>query len=397
VTGAGDEEQPARALALAVAAQTLGALPVFLTGALAPLALPELGMDAVGLGAAAGIFYAASAVGSALLGPLADTLGTWRATRSGLTITVLALGGIALFATSAASLSVFLVVAGLANGWIQPSTNLAVARFRWQGLGFGIKQSSIPIATLAAGFAVPAVGLTLGWRFAYGIGCALALALLLILPRGAAGARANAFPARRGREGSPLATLLVLGAMSGLGAGSANSMATFLVPSVTADGHSAAVGGLVVAFGSLVSVATRLAFGFWVDRRPFAPLPVVALLFLGGAAGYALLALGTGLGPVVVGTALGFGLGWGWSGLSLLAVVRANARSAGAATGITQAGVFTGAIFGPFLFGLVVAHGSYGAAWWTAAAMALAAAGCAFLGHRLLDRGAPPCPETGPA
>lgn len=391
-----ERERPVHALALAVAAQTLGAMPVFLTGALAPLALPELGMDAVGLGAAAGIFYAASAIGAALLGPLADTLGTWRATRSGLMISVLAMGGIALCATSAISLSVWLVVAGLANGWIQPSTNLAVARFRWQGLGFGIKQSSIPIATLAAGFAVPAVGLTLGWRFAFGIGCALAFGLLLILPAGAPGEPRRARE-RKGREGSPLPTLLVLGAMSGLGAGSANAMATFLVPSVTADGHSAAVGGLVVAFGSVVSVATRLGFGFLVDRRPFAPLPVVALLFLGGAAGYALLALGIGLAPVMTGTALGFGLGWGWSGLSLLAVVRANAHAAGAATGITQAGVFAGAIFGPLLFGLVAAHASFGAAWWTAAAMALAAAACALVGHRLLERDAPHCPEAGPA
>jgi MFS family permease len=397
VSSAEDEERPGRALALAVAAQTLGALPVFLTGALAPLALPELGMDAVGLGAAAGIFYAASAIGSALLGPLADTLGTWRATRSGLMITVLASGGIALFATSAISLSAWLVVAGLANGWIQPSTNLAVARFRWQGLGFGIKQSSIPIATLAAGFAVPTVGLTLGWRFAFGIGCAAALGLVAILPRGAP-ARGTGGPVRHKRRGgSSLATLLVLGAMSGLGAGSANAMATFLVPSVTADGHSAAVGGLVVALGSVVSVATRLAFGFWVDRRPFAPLPVVALLFVGGAAGYALLALGNGLVPAMIGTALGFGLGWGWSGLSLLAVVRANSRSAGAATGITQAGVFAGAIFCPLVFGLVVAHASFGAAWLTAAAMALAAAACALVGHRLLDRDSPRCPEAGPA
>ena len=387
------DARPARALAFAVAAQTLGALPVFLIGALAPLALPDLGMDAVGLGAAAAVFYAASAVGSAFLGPLADTLGTWRATRAGLAISVAAMAALALFASSPPTLYACLVTAGHANGWIQPATNLAVAGFRRQGLGFGIKQSSIPIATLAAGFAVPLVGLTLGWRFAYAIAGALALALLLVLPRGAPGGRLRAPGPRKGREGSPLATLLVLGAMSGLGAGSANSMATFLVPSLTAGGHPAAVGGLVVAFGSLVSVATRLAFGFLVDRRPFAPLPVVALLFLGGAAGYALLALADGLAPVLIATALGFGLGWGWSGLSLLAVVRANARAAGAATGITQAGVFAGAIVGPLLFGLVVAHASFGAAWWTAAAMALGAAGCALLGHRLIDRNVPACPE----
>ncbi len=377
------EARPILALALSVAAQTLGSLPVFFLGSLAPFILLDLKMDALGLGMAVAVYYAASAVGSGFLGRLADTLGSWRATRAGMAASVVALGGIALLAGSQPVLLGFLVVAGLANGWIQPSTNLAVSQFAGagQGLAFGIKQSSIPLATLVGGFAVPLIALTLGWRWAFGFAGIAALALVLILPRE---------PGRRrtrregGAGGAQIATLLVLSVMSGLGSGSANAMAAFLVPSMTGAGYDPATAGLMIALGSLFSVATRITLGLAVDKRAFAPLPVVALLFAGGALGYASLALGGGIGVIAFGTLLGFGMGWGWSGLSILAVVRASAGAAGAATGITQAGVFAGSIFGPPAFGWIAQNVSFSAAWWFICAMGVLASAFALWGHRLL-------------
>ena len=52
------------------------------------------------------------------------------------------------------------------------------------GLSFGVKQAAIPLATLLAGAAVPAVALTVGWRWAYVIASGLAVLALLGAPRG---------------------------------------------------------------------------------------------------------------------------------------------------------------------------------------------------------------------
>ena len=93
----------------------------------------------------------------------------------------------------------------------QLASNLTLARYvpaHRLGLSFGIKQSAIPLATLLAGAAVPAVALTVGWRWAYVIGAALALARALVAP---ARQRAGREP-HAGRPGErATAALAVLG------------------------------------------------------------------------------------------------------------------------------------------------------------------------------------------
>ena len=77
-----------------------------------------------------------------------------------------------------------------------------------------------------------------------------------------------------------------------------------------------------------------------------------------------------------------FALGWGWPGLFNLAVVDLNREAPGAATGVTQTGIYVGAAAGPAAYGLVSAEYGYSAAW--AASGALCVAG----GARLRVRGA---------
>ncbi|MBI3257172.1 MAG: MFS transporter, partial [Actinobacteria bacterium] len=75
-------------------------------------------------------------------------------------------------------------------------------------------------------------------------------------------------------------------------------------------------------------------------------------------------------------------------GLFNLAVVKNNAGSPGAATGITQTGTYLGAVVGPLLFGVAVDAGSYSLAWLGAGVMSLAAAWAVQAGRRalLVDR-----------
>ncbi len=100
---------------------------------------------------------------------------------------------------------------------------------------------------------------------------------------------------------------------------------------------------------------------------------------------------------ITLGSMLAFGMGWGWSGLSILAIVRASPRDAGAATGFTQAGVFAGAVFGPLAFGWIVQQGSYAPAWFTMAGIAMAAAFLAIWSDRLIGRPHAALAGAGPA
>lgn len=372
------------ALGFALASQTIVMMPVFLLGSLSPLIMPEMGIDAFGIGLGVAAFYAASAAGSALAAPLADRANSWWIAQICM-FTVAAAGAIiALLGHNAWWITfVCLVVAGVTNGVIQPATNVMVSRFvpnGMQGAAFGLKQASIPLATMLGGLAVPAIGITLGWQWAFGLAGIIALGLGLSMPQGTRTATRSA------REQAavilPRSTLLLLAVMSGLGAASANSMAGFLAPSIVASGHSPEAAGMILAAGSILSISIRIASGLAADRFVLPLLSIVTVMFVGGAAAYALLAVADTVLLIAIGALMAFGLGWGWSGLSILAIVRSSSGSAGSATGITQAGVFTGAVLGPVCFGWLAANHSYAAAWKLMGLFALLAAACAAICHR---------------
>ena len=94
--------------------------------------------------------------------------------------------------------------------------------------------------------------------------------------------------------------------MSGCGAGSANAMAAFLVASITASGNSEALAGIMLALGSIVSIGARISLGIVADTGRLPLLKAVSVLFLGGAAAYALLS--TSPAPMVGASGAIFGL-----------------------------------------------------------------------------------------
>lgn len=390
----------------AIAVNTSCVLPVFLTGALSVQVRRSLRFDEVGLGAAVAAFFAAGAVSSAGLGHLAERRGAERV----MTAAVLAAGGamaaVAVLSRSLWELVGFLAVAGVANGAAQPATNLFLARrvpVSRQGLAFGVKQAGVPVATLVGGLAVPAVALTVGWRFAFGGAAAFALALVafgISLVRHDAGmpaggpcegpvTRPHALrPAGRApAAASPrLRQLAMLAVAMGLGAGAANALGAFIVSGGVASGWAPGAAGLVAAAGSLAGLASRLGSGLLADRRPRQRhFLVVASMLAGGALGDALLATGNSVAflPAVLIT---FAAGWGWPGLFNFAVVQAYQRSPGTATGITQTGTYLGAVLGPLAFGLLAQDAGYPAAWLFAAAASVAAAGAMVVGGRALAR-----------
>lgn len=362
-------------VAMVVAATILGVLPVFLLGGLAVQVRDELGLSEAGLGLAVATFFAASALMSVPGGRLSERIGAERGILFGAVNSLLALAGVALVATSLPLLLACMTIGGVGNGVTQPAANLALARqisVGRQGLAFGLKQSSIPIATLLGGLAVPVIALTVGWRWAYAAGGGLASMLAVwALTRDTSGKRTRVTSGTI--EGAEFRPLLRLAAAGGLASAAANSLGTFLVLWGVAAGLAPGTSGLMFAVGSAASILSRISMGRIADARSFSALGVVGGLLLAGAVGFALLATGSLPWLYLVGTLLGFSAGWGWPGLFNLAIVRTNRQAPAAATGVTQAGVYTGGVVGPPLFGLVAQTFSYEAAW-TAGAIVLAVA-----------------------
>ncbi|WP_436795939.1 MFS transporter [Actinospongicola halichondriae] len=358
----------------AVSTALVGVLPVFLTGALAVQIGRDIELGPSRLGIASGSFFAAAALGSALMGRLAERIGPGTSMRmSGIVAAVLLA-----FVAAVESYPVLLVLlfaAGLSNALAQVAANLLVAKGvapERQGWSLAMKQAGVPAGTLLGGLAVPLLGVTVGWRWAFVAAACGAIAAAVSVPVHAVpgGGRAEH---RRPEGDVPLRPLLLLAFAVGFASAANGSLATFMVSAGVDAGLGESAAGFVLMGGSAVGIAMRLLAGQRADKRGGRHLPVVSALLVGGAIGYLFLAPGEVL-THLLGAAVAFGSGWAWPGLFNLAVVRLNPSAPGAATGITQTGVYVGALAGPILFGLVVDAWGYELAWSLAAASSVGSA-----------------------
>lgn len=373
----------------ATAITVASVVPVFLVGGLAVQITGELGFSPAGLGLAVAVYFGVSALTSVPAGALVERYGAAVAARSAIALSVSSMLAIAAGAHNLPALVVLLALAGPANGLGQLSSNAWLARIprHRQGLSFGIKQAAIPSATLLAGVSVPAVALTLGWRWAFVIAAVAATGALALAPRGGSGRRSG----RRAAGDQRSAGLLVIGAAAAMASATAGSMGIFLVDSAVDRGLTPGLAGLTLTLGSVTCIAARVGGGALFDRRgAHGDVLTVAFALAAGAVGLALLAV-PGPVPLVAGVVLGFGLGWVFPGLINVAIVQLHPQAPAAATSITQTGVYIGASLGPLGFGWLAAHAGYPPAWLAAAAGMLLAAGLVLLGRQLLL--APPPPK----
>ncbi len=362
----------------------LASLPVFLLGGLAVLVRQDLAFSEVQLGLAASTFFSVAALTAVGAGRVAARTGAWAATVLAAVLSALALIGMAA-APSYAALLLALALGGAANSLAQIGTNGTLAEVvpqHRQGLAFGVKQAAIPAATLLAGFALPVVGLTLGWRASFGAAAGLAVVYVLFAPRPAERTGAAATTGARAGDAAVRA-LVVVAVVGALAAAAVNGLAAFLVESAVTAGFTASGAGLLLGCGSALGVAARVLVGWLADRRAGGHLTIVTGMMGMGAVGMALFATGTPA-AFLAGTALVFALGWSWPGLMTFAVVRLNPSAPAVATSYTQTGVFAGGATGPLVFGLLVSAGSYRLAWSAAAVAMVAASGSMFFGRRML-------------
>lgn len=357
-------------------------LPGFLVGALALQIRADLDVSVAAVASGVTVFFAAGALAAGPGGRLAERVGALRAMRGCLLVTAASLVAAAALAQSLLLLLLLLAIAGVSNAITQPAINMFMAdevpRER-QGIAFGIKQSAIPAAVLASGLALPLVALPFGWRPTFVGFAVVSLAIAAVVGRSA---RTFAPPPPRPPAPRPSRALVVTAIGAGLASAGPNSLGAYLVASAVDVGIAEGVAGVLAAVGSGVSLITRVAFGARADRRRDYGFAAVIGLLVTGSLGFVLLASDS-VALFVAGTIVAFALGWGWPGLFNLAVVDHNRDAPGAATGVTQTGIYLGAAGGPALFGLFSTELGYSGAWIISGGLCLLAAAALAYAQRL--------------
>lgn len=378
------QRSAAAAISLGGAATVACALPGFVTGALAVQITEELTFGAVGLGAAIAMNYGAAAVTSPYLGRLADRLGATVSIQLAAGAATVVSLGIAVVGRSWAVVALFLVLAGVSRGLVQPAANrLLIFRVQARRLGtaFGIKQSAPPLASMLAGLSVPAIAVTLGWRWAYVASAAVAVFVLAAAGGHVSQVRspetARVRAPLRGR--SMLVSLMVAFAFAFV---AHSSTLAFAVASSVRAGITPGIAGVVFAGASLASIVTRLIAGVVCDRTRVLPLRLCAGLLTLGSLGLVLLGLGR-RDTVVVGLVLAVAGTWGYPGVFWFAMVRAYPEAPGRISGALAPSAI-GGIAGPVLFGLLVDGFGYSVAWRVTAAFSAAAGALMLLNARRL-------------
>ncbi|MFC7344319.1 MFS transporter [Saccharopolyspora griseoalba] len=363
-----------RVLSSVAAVVTVGVFPVFLIGGLGVQLQQDLGFGAALLGFGAAGFFGVASLCSRSMGWLTERIGARAGMRLGALGSATCLFGLAL-APGVGWLLALLWLAGLPNSLAQPASNLLIAQGippARRGMGFGVKQSSIPTATLLAGVAVPAIALTVGWRWVFVIAGVVGLVAAATVPALPAAERsAPARVAERG-EGSGRGTLLLIAISGGLGSAAANALGAFVTTTAVGVGFSPWAAGLVLSLGSAVGLVVRLFAGVLADRGNPNLVRAITVMLLVGSVGYGLMAVHAQ--PVfLLGVAIGFGAGWAWPGLLNFAVAKLNPGRVASATSFTQTGIYLGGSLGPLLFGLLAQHAGLGSAWLAAGICAITA------------------------
>jgi MFS family permease len=351
-----------RPLLAAVVYTGVGVLPLFLISAQILQLEREIGFGVGRLGIATATFFGAAALAANPAGRLVARVGPGRSLRIGglLTLTACVVAGTA---STWWVLPIATAVGGAGNGLIQVASNLAIfdgVALRRQGLGFGAKQASVPMASVLAGISLPLIGLVFGWRWVFAIAALIALALAVSAPRLD---MARAAERNEGRIGRPPLSLLLLSLGGITGAMAGNGLSLFIVPSAVDIGISEGAAGAVLAACSFLVVAVRLGAGWTVDRSESWGHVEMAWLAGAGAVGGLVLLLSSAPGLYLVSMPIAVLGAWGWPGIFFYTVVHSYPDFPARASGLALSGNLTGTVIGPLVVGSLAGRANYPGAW----------------------------------
>ncbi len=377
------------ATAIGAAVTVVALLPVFLTSAMAVQITTDLAFGSAGLGLAVAAFRSGGAITSVFLGRLADRLGALRSIRLAAGIGIVTAVGIATTARGLWSLVAWLALGGSSLAMAQPGANrllMAIVDPKRLGTAFGLKQSAPPIAAMLSGAAVPAVAVTIGWRWGFALAAVAGLALVASLNPPPAKERESGKAARASRTKlEDRGTILLLSLGFGLGTSTSSATTTFFVASAADAGSTPQFAGTMLAVASFFAIGSRILAGIISDRMVHGHLRMCAALLLTGSVGIAMLASGTET-LMAVGAVIALVGVWGFNGVFWFALVRAYPDTPGRITGAVSPGGLLGSTLGPLFFGVMAERAGYSLSWSIVSGVALVAASVLMLGNQRLKR-----------
>jgi len=357
-----------RPLYAAVIYTGVGVLPLFLISAQILQLEREIDFGVGRLGLATAAFFGAAALAANPAGRLVARVGPGQGLRIGGLLT-LAACVVAGTATVWWVLPLASAIGGTGNGLIQVASNLAIfdgVAIRRQGLGFGAKQASVPMASVLAGISLPLVGLVFGWRWVFALAGVIALILVVSAPQLD---MARAASRNEGRIGKPPLSLLLLSVGGITGAMAGNGLSLFIVPSAVDVGISEAAAGGVLAACSLLVVAVRLLAGWIVDRNETRGHIEMAWLAGAGAVGAFVLLMSSMPALYLISMPIAVLGAWGWPGIFFFTVVHSYPEFPARASGLALSGNLTGTVIGPLIVGALAGRSNYPGAWLFVTAM----------------------------
>ncbi|MBT2535463.1 CynX/NimT family MFS transporter [Arthrobacter sp. ISL-69] len=378
----------ATAVVKTVALTSVTVSPTFLMGSLVVQMRHDIALAPAAIGLGAAIMFGTGGVLAPLCGRLVQRIGPKRGMLFAASTSAFALAGIAA-APNFLWLALCLVVAGTGNALGQPASNMALSEsvpFRRLGVAMGVKQASIPTASLLGGLAVPAVALVFGWRWAF----VLAAVLALLVAAWGVGDRIQQPTGPRTPAAidppSSRRAMALLTAGGAVAAASATSLGIFLVDSAVSSGISPSHAGVLFAGAALMGLVSRIGAGFFLDRRPYySPYSLACQFLLVGSVGFLVLAVGQPW-AVMAGAVFAYGAGWAWPGVLTYGVMRDRLSSVGTSTGTLQVGLSLGAAAGPLAFGILAQVSSYRISWLVAGLGLAASAAIISRGHAAESR-----------
>lgn len=363
--------------------------PGLAAGSLAVQASADFGVSEGSYGWALGSFFLGAAVTSAPFGQLGQRLGARRQLSLSLVAVALTQLAIAFVVPTFGWMLAALAAAGMINSAAQTAVNLALSQAQLPRLGLAIatKQSAMPASSMLGGLAVPALALTLGWRWAYAMGALVALVALALTRRhihdSPPAARAAASTSATNGS-SPRRALLGAAVVSLLLAFSSGAINAWTVSSGVDAGLGEGTAGLLLSVAAGTGVAVRLLIGSRIDASTVAPMRQASFIYLAGIVGFVLLSVRVA-GVHAAASILAFAGGWVWPVSTNFAIISANRTRAASATGISQTGVYIGVFSAPIITGQIIDRAGYRTMWIVVAAVGVLAA----VGLRVLSRSFP--------
>jgi len=360
-----------RPLLTSVSFVIVGVMPLYLTVAQVVSLDESLDFDAARLGLATGLYFGLAAALARPVGATVSLVGARVGLRIGGSVALVA-SAAALTATAWWMLMGAVAAAGLANAFMQVSSNVMLAakvRRDRQGLSFGAKQAAIPLASALSGALLPSLGATVGWRSPYALSAVMAVISIWLAPR-VDGSHAITNRGSAETDTSMSRSMRFLAAGGSFGGAAGNGLALLVVPSAVDIGTSEAAAGTLLAIGSALVFVVRITAGMLADRTHSAGQREMAVLLGLGSAATMILALehSSVLFLITIPVAL---MGcWGWPGLAYFSAVRIHPEATARASGMLLSSNLTGTLIGPVVVGVFANRGEFVSAWIFCAALA---------------------------